>query len=305
LVTGNEPTDASDPPRATPVIGRVARVALGSAVTVLCVVLVWWWATGGTWLIVSTPSMGRYAPVGSLLWVRPTDIGDIRTGDVVTFTTPKAGRGSGTRPTQTYTHRVVARYLDGTLETKGDINAAKDPWPVHQGDLVGRVEVRWWGIGWLVKALPLLFLGGIAWWVLTAALASGRSRAPLRVLGAAVLAAVALNVYQPLFGATRLSFVGLGPPGARATYVGTGLLPVRLEADDVPAVLVHAGDEQSIVVPREDAAGRFQVRVVPMIPWQTWLVVAAACLAPALWSVIVGAEPPPGRHGRGRRGQLS
>ena len=126
--------------------------------------------------------------------------------------------------------------------------------------------------------------------MLTAALASGRSRAPLRVLGAAVLAAVALNVYQPLFGATRLSFVALGPPGARATYVGTGLLPVRLEADDVPPVLVHAGHEQSIVVPREDADGRFQVRVVPMIPWQTWLVIAAVCLAPALWSVIVGVD---------------
>lgn len=323
MATGNESSGAGDPsrpdegqdgwparaPAGSPVVGRVARVVVNGVVTVLCVVLVGWWATGGTWLIVSTPSMGRDAPVGALLWVRPADIADIRTGDVVSFHTPVAGQGRGgqtagadPRPSPTYTHRVVARFPDGTLETKGDINVAKDPWRVHQGDLVGRVAARWWGIGWLVKALPLLILGGIAWWMLTAVLASGRSRAPLRVLGAALLVAVAINVHHPLFGATQLSFVALGPAGARATYVGTGLLPVRLEADEVPAVLIDTGDAQSIVVPRENADGRYQVRVVPMIPWQTWLVVAVVCLAPAAWSVIVGAEPPPGRHGTRRRG---
>ncbi len=27
---------------------------------------------------------------------------------------------------------------------------------VHQGDLTGTVVARWWGVGWILKALPLL-----------------------------------------------------------------------------------------------------------------------------------------------------
>lgn len=275
-------------------------MAVGAAVVGLGLALVWWWAIGGTWLTVRTPSMGRHAPVGTLLWVKPTDIGDVRVGDVITFRSPTVTPGAGGRtteavtvPSRTYTHRVVARNPDGTLQTKGDLNAAEDPWRVDQRHLVGRVTARWWGIGWLVEALPLLLLGGIAWWVLTALLASRRARAPVRVLGAAGLVAVALYLYNPLFGATQMSFVPLGEPGARATYVGTGLLPVQLQADAVPPVPVHTGHERSIVVPHQSRDGRYRVRVVPTIPWQTWLIVVAACLAPAVWSVIAGVEPPP------------
>jgi hypothetical protein len=306
LVTSREPTGAPEAP--APVVARVARVVVGGALTGLCVVLVWWWASGGMWSRVSTPSMGRYAPVGTLLWVKPTDIGDIRVGDVITFRSPRVRPEAGGRatealtvPSRTYTHRVVARNPDGTLQTKGDLNATADPWRVDQGHLVGQVTARWWGIGWLVEALPLLLLGGIAWWVLTALLASRRARAPLRVLGAAGLVAVAIYLYNPLFGATQLSFVPLGEPGARATYVGTGLLPVKLQADVVAPVPVHAGHERSIVVPHQSHDGRYRVRVVPTIPWQTWLVVVAACLTPAVWSVIVGVEPPPARGHRGFR----
>jgi hypothetical protein len=279
----------------------------GGALTALCVALVWWWAIGGTWLTVSTPSMGRAAPVGTLLWVQPAGVDDIRVGDIVTFRTPAdwmSATGTDAAHEQTYTHRVVARYPDGSLQTKGDLNDAEDPWRVQDGDLVGRVAARWWTVGWLVEALPLLVLGGIAWWVLTALLASRRSRAPLRVVGTAVLAAAAVYMVNPLFGATQLAFVPLGDPGARATYVGTGMMPVRLEADDASPVLVRTGQERSIVAPHVSSDNRYRVRVVPTVPWQTWVVVAAASLAPAVWSVIVGVDPPSshGRRARRRRG---
>ena len=295
---------ARRPRRGTPTISRVARVVVGGAVTALCIALVWWWAIGGTWKTVSTPSMGRAAPVGTLLWVQPADVGDIGVGDVITFRTPAEWMSAtDTDPVheQTYTHRVVGQDPDGTLRTKGDVNAAEDPWRVHERDVVGRVAARWWGVGWLVEALPLLIFGGIAWWVLTAVLASRRSRAPLRVVGAAALAAAAIYLVNPLFGATQLSFVPLGEPGAEATYVGTGMMPVRLEADGVPPQVVGAGDERSIIAPHEDDDGRYRVNLVPTIPWQTWVVVAAACLAPAVWSVIAGVEPPPSHGRRARR----
>jgi signal peptidase I len=267
----------------------------GVALVGLCVVLVSWWAIGGRWLIVRTPSMGTYAPVGTLLWVKPANINRIHVGDVITFHPAEL-------PSLTVTHRVAARNSDGTLQTKGNLNTAIDPGRVDQQHLVGRVAARWPGVGWLVRALPLLLLGGIGWWALTGFLASRRSRAPLRVLGASVIVAIAIYVYNPLFGAEQLSFTPLGLPGAQATYVGTGLLPVKLTAEGAPSVLVHDGQKRSIVVARPGHDGRFHVTVVPTIPWITWTIIAAGCLAPAVWSVIVGVEqPPPGRHRKRRR----
>jgi len=291
--------------RRTRPVSLIARVVLGTALVAVCAVGVWWWAIGGTWLTVRTPSMGRAAPVGSLLWVQPAAIGDVQVGDVVTFHTPTTddqGAGVTSPPIelrqQTYTHRVVGRHPDGTLQTQGDVNAAPDPWHTDQQHLVGRVTASWRGVGWLVRALPLLILGGIAWWVITALLASRRSRAPLRVLGAAGLVAGAIYLYNPLFGASQRFFAPLGPQGAQATYVGTGLMPVKLQAEGVPSELVHLGEEQSIMAKQPDPSGEYQVDVVPTIPWQTWPIVAGLCLSPAVWSVIVGVDAPPPRRRR-------
>jgi hypothetical protein len=280
----------------------IARVVAGGLVVALCVVFVWWWAIGGRWFIVRTPSMGTYAPVGTLLWVKPVNINAVHVGDVITFHTPPIGTGPTALkyPSQIYTHRVVARDPDGTLQTKGDLNLGTDPWRIDQQHLIGQVMARWWGVGWLVGALPLLIPAAIAWWVLTAVLASKRSRAPLRVLGAAAIVAIALYVYNPLFGAEQLSFIPLGPAGAKATYVGTGLMPVRLVAEGVNSVLVHAGEARSIVAAHLSQGGRYQVKVLPTVPWQTWVVVAVLGLAPAVWSVIVGVTPSPNESGEGR-----
>lgn len=298
----------------TPVVSLIARFLLGAAVLVVCVLVVWWWAIGGRWFIVRTASMGTYAPVGTLLWVKPTPIRDVRVGDVITFHTPSVGgvprqaHGLTNPPvkvrSQIYTHRVVAVDRDGTVQTKGDLDGARDPWHIDQRHLVGRVAAALPGLGWLVKAYPVLLPGVVALWVLTRLLASERSRAPLRVVGAAILVAVAIYVYNPLFGATQLSFVPLGRPGARATYVGTGLLPVKLQALDVPPVLVHTGQERSIVATHLSLHGRYQVHVAPVVPWQTWAIIIGASLAPAVWSVIVGVPPPPPPRG-GRKGRTS
>jgi hypothetical protein len=288
----------------------IAPAALGTAMVALCVLIAWWWAIGGKWLTVRTPSMGRAAPVGTLLWVKPTDIHDVRVGDLVTFHTPTVANqdpavtsGPVRLKQQTYTHRVISRYPDGTLRTKGDLNVGADPWHTDQQHLVGRVTARWVGGGWLVKALPLLILGAIAWWVITGLLASKRSRAPLRVVGAAGLVAGAIYLFNPLFGTRELLFAPLGPQGARATYVGTGLLPLELEAEGAPSKLLHLGEQQSIIVPHRDASGQYQVKVAPKIPWQTWPIIAVACLLPALWSVIVGVDAPPPRQRRRPRKQ--
>ena len=110
-----------------------------------------WWLDGGRWQRVSDPSMGTAAPVGTLLWVRPADFATLRVGELVTFHPPG-------RHDVTYTHRVYSRDGDGTVRTKADLDAP-DPWRLSKSDIVGKVAMRWWGIGWLVKAAPVLLAG--------------------------------------------------------------------------------------------------------------------------------------------------
>jgi hypothetical protein len=143
--------------------------------------------------------------------------------------------------------------------------------------------------------------GVLLLWVLTGRFAPRRSRGPWRVVGVALLVASAIYLYNPLFGARQVSFVPLGRAGAKATYVGTGLMPIKLQAQGARPVLVNAGQERSIVAPRLGHPRLFQVHVVPTIPWQTYAIIATVSFAPAVWSVIVGVEPPPAPRRRRKR----
>src|SRR6201999_6147 len=100
-----------------------------------------WWLDGGRWVRVETPSMGRVAPVGTLLWIKPVPFHELRVGDLITFHPPGEA--------QTYSHRVYRVNADHTITTKGVI-PGPDPWRLTARDIVGRVEMRWWGAGWIV-----------------------------------------------------------------------------------------------------------------------------------------------------------
>ena len=66
-------------------------------------------------------SMGDALHAGSLAFDREVPAAELRTGDVVTFT--PAGRD------RAVTHRVTGRDAGGVV-TRGDANAAADPWRV-------------------------------------------------------------------------------------------------------------------------------------------------------------------------------
>jgi hypothetical protein len=184
-----------------------------------------------------------------------TRFASIEPGQIITFHPP-------TEATTTYSHRVVARNSDGTITTKGDINGAPDAWHLTKSDVVGRVQARWWGIGWLVKALPILLIGGAVLWLLTRFFTTPRWRLPARIMGVAGLVTLAVYVVKPLARATLISFVPLDN-GARATYVATGLLPMRLSAPHDGHVDLWPGHVGSIVSTHANANGRFSVQVTP------------------------------------------
>jgi signal peptidase len=78
---------------------------------------------------VLTGSMAPLVPAGSVAVTRPLDARAIRTGDVVMFR-PPAPFDTGTP----VVHRVVEvtrEHGDVVVHTKGDANAAEDPWTLN------------------------------------------------------------------------------------------------------------------------------------------------------------------------------
>lgn len=276
---------------ATPAPSPRWRAAAAWLVLILAIAaLVWagvWRLTGGHWERIETPSMGTAAPVGTLLWVEPVPFDSIRVGDFVTFHPPNSPH--------TYSHRVHTVNADGTLTTKGDVNGATDPWQLHASDVVGTVTMRWWGIGWLVKAAPLLIIGGLALWLLVRYFTAPRWKPPAVIVGVALVLSLAIYVYRPLVGAEMISFVP-AQQGGRATYISTGLLPTRLQAPQDGHVDLSDGQVGTILSTHADAHGRYWVTLTPNITWWWWLVLVLVCFIPALWTLIVGLPGKPQPH---------
>ena len=257
---------------------RLATALVRSAIALMLVgtaVLVGWRVHGGSWVRVESPSLGTTAPVGSLLWVGPVGFEDVRVGDLVTFHPP----GSE----QTYSHLVTAVNDDGTLSTQGRLTAP-DPWRVTADQVVGRTVLVWPAVGWLVAAAPLLAGGGLLVWLLLRFVRDVTLRPPLALLGAAVVITAAVVVYRPLLGAQQLSFTP-EDGAATATYVGTGLLPVRLSTPQGDSVVLRPGHVGTVtttgsaVTPTGDA--EFSVALGPAVPAVWWWCLVLTCFVPA------------------------
>jgi hypothetical protein len=275
---------------------RLLTVAL--AVGVLAVVLAAgaWRLQGGSWFSVRTPSMGQAAPVGTLVLTRPVDITTLAVGDIITFHPPTA-------PTETFTHRVVT--LDpasstGTgiatgvgVSTQGDINGAPDPWTVHQGDLLGRVTARWWTVGWVVQALPLLLLGALLGWGLTRLLTRlvrrPQWRSPLHVVGASLLVAYTAQQLHPFLGITQIAAV-TDAGTTQFSLVSTGILPIRVHTSipGGPVLDLHSG-QPGVLDVLTGNGGRVDLSTGLHMPWPWWLALGTIWLTPLMYTLLVGS----------------
>ncbi len=254
--------------------------ALAVVASFLAFALVWR-VQGGRWERVETPSMGTVAPVGTLLWIKPVSFDTLKVGDFITFHPPgQAGI--------TYSHRVYKILPDHTVETKGVI-PAPDPWRLTADDVVGKVQMRWWGIGRVVQAAPVLIIGGLlvaaVLWLLRVT-GSGAWRLPVGVLLASIVLTVAIVVYRPFTDAEQLSFAPVRGGGANATYVSTGLLPMRLQAHQGAHVVLKSGDVGTVHVSERDSENKLLVSLHPAVPFWFWIVVVGSCLLPAVFGTI-------------------
>ena len=176
----------------------VTVLALGVLVIVVPAI------SGGTALTVLTQSMEPKLPPGTLIIIRPTPIGDIKIGDVLTYQI-KSGQP------EVVSHRVISRSDDTTgrttFITKGDNNDLPDTGPVQKVQIKGTL---WYSIPWLG------YLNNMV---------GGQGRSLLVPLVAAALFAYAgYMVASSVVGSRKRKRIATGPAG-----------PVSVATDDATA----------------------------------------------------------------------
>lgn len=254
--------------RLAPILAIAAVVAGGA----------WAWSAGWRVLVITTPSMSPALSVGAAVLTHP---GMAHRGDVIAFHPPG--------DPHLYAHRVVQVLSGPRYRTKGDNNPLPDAWVIPASRVVGVVRAVVPGLGWLLRAMPILG----ACLAATAAAVLWASRAPrtqrpigwLWPAGLAVGLAVSAWVLKPL---VRIQEITATPAGLRA--VNTGLLPLSTSG---PGAHLTVAPGHLFQIPARGgmAAAHFGADV----PIWAWAVVIAICLAPvasATWWTF--REPGPG-----------
>ena len=259
---------------------RVVTVVLLVLVAAVAVAALWFRAAGGSWVSVRTPSMGRTAPVGTMLLVGRPDTP--RVGEFVTFRPPTASH-------ELYAHRIVAIGPTGAIKTKGDANGSADAWTLQRSDITGRVIVRLWWLGWLAKLLPLVVLGLFATFVVSRFVAL-KHRLAVQLLLGSLSVSVAVLMVRPLVRLVMLlQYADDGT--SYTTVVPTGLLPVRASARHGTSINLVPGQIGTTSSSQSLAQGDFHVSFGPHLTWPLWIGMVALWCVPLMIAVVFGVPP--------------
>lgn len=270
------PTEVGPSPRRAR--SRLAGAVLLFPVLALLVAATCFRAGGGRWLMVSSPSMGVAAPVGTLLLTRPVHAEQVQLGDIVSFHPP-------TEPRVSFSHRVVAVDAEGGLHTRGDLNGTTDPWTLHTADLTGRVVLRAWGVGWLLRALPLLVIGMLTVWLVTVRREPASWQRPARLLGGSLLVAVCAALLRPFIAVQVVTSVTIGR-GAQLSVVSTGVLPLRARVTGGTHTDLRNGHLGTLSVHADHPDSGYHVLVSPHMPLLWWVVIGLVCAVPLLLALL-------------------
>ncbi|WP_309621070.1 S26 family signal peptidase [Salinibacterium sp.] len=268
----------------TPRGARARTIALwswGALAAAAVIIAAIFWISGGRWFIVESPSMGQAAPVGTLVLSTPVSIDTLSVGDIITFIPPAT--------TEVYTHRIVKVDSDG-LTTQGDINGATDPWVLGQPDIIGQATRVLPGVGWLLRSIPFLVIGGTVVWFLSGFLRTALRRSVARILGFSLVAAVTAFILRPFVGVAILELVTT-QSGAEATVVSTGLMPIRVQAIGGTFVDLVSGQVGQLNIPGLLDNGSYQLGSTLNLSLLGWILFGLACATPLLWCLIVGLPP--------------
>jgi hypothetical protein len=284
---------------------------------------------GGHWFVVTSSSMGRAAPVGTLVLTEPVAVpaggpdtgadravpdgassgravpdpaasdravpdGAASDGDALRVGDVISFRPPGAGDT-VYTHRVASIGADG-VRTAGDTTGTVDPWLLGPSDVVGRAVALLPGVGTLLRALPWLAGGALVIHVLSLRVRAADRRGAFRVLATCLLVSVVTAVQRPFVGADLLSTT-VGDGRGWAHVVSTGLAPIRVRAEGGGHVDLVSGAVGSVAL--SPTGGRADLVAALGLSPLGWAVIALVCCAPLLGVLVVGlpARRPP-RHVR-------
>jgi hypothetical protein len=226
-----------------------------------------------------TPSMCPHVCVGSLVADKPLR-GVVHVGEVITFHPPGDSA-------VTYTHEISRVLGNGMMETRGVGNPGHDPWLITRSDIVGEEVFTLWGIGWLLKALPFLAVGVVAWMMVRPWIGRPAQRAWDRSW-ITVLTVLPLWAWHPLVRATVLSTAN--DPShrhwARSTVVNSGILPVSLRAPNGGVVSHVVSAHTAQVAGPLDRHGLLMLHEGVSLSWWGWTIVAVVVVSPlagCLW----------------------
>lgn len=250
---------------------RVVWIVVASVGLAVILTAAIFYLAGGRWFVIKTPSMGEYAPVGTLVLSSVAGLSNLRRGMVILFHPPTA-------PGETYFHRIYS-ISNGVILTKGDANPSPDPWRLHPSEIVGTEFARVVGLGWLVEALPILLVGGLILHVVTHYYVVRYWRFPVRVLGWSLLAALAAYLLRPFVRAVLVSqFVSHGK--ATSWVIATGLFDLNVHAVRGTTTVLRPGQTGDVITTHVANSGLFEVDLSPSLGFLGWLVLIVLILVP-------------------------
>lgn len=159
-------------------------------------------------------------------------------------------------------------------------------------ELIGKVVARWWAVGWLLRALPWLLLGGSALWWLPRRWASWQYRRPIRVFGVSMLASVAAFALKPFVGVVLITNMPAAG-GAELTIVSTGILPLRLTATGGAHIDLVDGQVGALTATGPATPGGYHLTAGLHLNLWWWISLVALWLRPLLLALLLPPAPPP------------
>lgn len=235
------------------------------------------YANGLRTFIVETPSMGTYSPVGTFVISKPVQIKDLSVGDTLAFHPP------GTE--STFFHRVH-EVTDEGLKTKGDLNGSVDPWVVStQDQIVGQELLHVKNLGFLLRVLPLLIVGGLVLHLITSYFSARYYRFPIRVMGWYLLISVAALITKPYFNASLIS-QSVKDDNATTLFVGTGIFDIQGTAEKGTSSISSPGELVSVVSSYANDDGYYNVLLQPHLSFHNWVLLVAVWLTPTLFCAL-------------------
>jgi hypothetical protein len=227
-----------------------------------------WVLRGGSVLVMSTPSMGTTAQVGSLVLTHPLGTEAIHRGMLVAFHAPGTGA--------IVMHRVAAVLPGGRIRTRGDLNSADDGWYLTRDAIVGTptLIVPW--LGWIVLGAPWAFGALLLGWLLTLALPRAW-RPALRYCALGLGVALAIYRLHPLVRVTIITSGKIGHKVA-AGLVNGGVLPVRVTLR-AASVVIKPGHLGTIAASLGNR-GASVISAHPDVPLWGWIALGAVVLMP-------------------------